>query len=183
MPKKILLLAHSFPPEALPESYLIVKRLGNLENCEVDVITVKAFLPWIKKDPDFFKFSERQFSSICILKPPAWYKYLPFSRLESLFSLPDAYMYLLYLYRKKIKEIDISKYDVVMTWSMFHSIHFLGSFLKKMNKNLLWISHFSDPWADNPFLNKRYLVRVINQKLEKYIFRKTMSLSKFIKSL
>lgn len=171
MPKKILLLTHVFPPYVFPESYLITKKLGNLKDCEIDVITMEAFFPWVTRDLEFEALATKDFSNIQRLKPPTWYKYLPFSKLEVLFSLPDAYLYLLPLYVRKIKTMSLDNYDIVVTWSMYHSVHLLGPLLKKKYPALRWIAHFSDPWSDNPFFTHGRFVKFINEKLESYVFK------------
>lgn len=172
MTKRILLLSHSFPPYVYPESYLIVKRLGNLKNSQIDVLTMDTFFPWVRKDDEFSIYAEKQFASVLRLQPPSWYKKLPFSKGELLFSAPDAYLYLLPLYLKKLKSIDLKKYDVVITWSMYHSVHLLGPFLKRKNPDINWVAHFSDPWVNNPFRKRFFLTESINRYLEKLIFRK-----------
>jgi glycosyltransferase involved in cell wall biosynthesis len=153
MPKKILLLTHCFSPYAMPESYLMAKRMGNLCNAKVDVITMEAFLPWMKKDLNFYEYAKKKFSNIKYLSPPKWYKYLPFSKLESFFSLPDPYTYLLPLYKKALSSL--SDYDYVVTWSMYHSIHLLGPFIKK----------------NYPSLPHLGIVKAVNKALEAKVFK------------
>jgi len=176
MPKRILLLTHCFSPYAMPESYLMAKRMGNLCNAEVDVITMEAFFPWMKKDLNFYEYAKRRFSKIKYLSPPKWYKYLPFSKLESFFSLPDPYAYLLPLYKKALSSLN--SYDCVVTWSMYHSIHLLGPFIKKNYPALPWIAHLSDPWATNPFSSSQLgVVKAVNKTLEARVFKSADALT------
>lgn len=169
MTKKILLLSHCFPPYCFPESYLVTKKLGNMNNCTVDVVTLHAFDLTSRKDENFFLYAQKKFNTITQINAPSFYKYLPFHRLESIFSLPDKYIYLNFLYKKYLK--NLHQYDAVITWSTFLSIHNLGCWIKKRYPSLNWVAHFSDPWTTNPFNSYRHsFVFKINKYLERKVF-------------
>jgi glycosyltransferase involved in cell wall biosynthesis len=164
MSKKVLLLTHCFPPYLFAESYLCAKRMGNIPGVEVDVITMAPFIPSIKSDNQFLSYTQNRFRNITRLAPPSWYKNLPFSCFESLFSLPDSYIYLNPLYFKYLR--NLSQYDVVMTWSVYHSAHLMGLYAKKRNPQIPWLAHFSDPWVKNPFTKQKGAIKFINKYLE-----------------
>lgn len=171
MTKKALLLTHTFPPYALPECYLAVKRFSNISNYEFDVVTMEGFLPWFRKDSDFYQYTRSFFKNIHIIKPYRWYKYLPFHKFKQLFAIPDSYLYLLNLYVKFLKDIDLAKYDTLFTWSMYHSIHLLGPYIKKRHPSVRWIAHMSDPWVDNPFFKLNKFSHFINSKMESLVVK------------
>jgi hypothetical protein len=172
--RKVLLITHTFAPYAFPESYLSAKRMGNIPGIEVDVLTIEPFMSDVRVDKKFGLYAEKRFNNVTRLKPPAWYKHLPFARLQFLFSLPDAYLYLNPIYSKQLKEA--SKYDAIFTWSMHHSAHLLGRYVKKRNPAIRWFAHFSDPWVKNPFFMQNWFTKIINKYLERKVFEQADSL-------
>ena len=56
-----------------------------------------------------------------------------------------------------------------------HSIHLVGSKLKKKYNLKNWITYFSDPWSDNPFFNKALfgLEKLLNVLNEKKVFNES----------
>ncbi len=60
--------------------------------------------------------------------------------------------------------------DVLATFGSPMSDHLIGLELKRVLR-VPWVAHFSDPWADNPFLGYDALTKRINRSLEAKVFR------------
>ena len=61
-------------------------------------------------------------------------------------------------------------FDVLATFGSPMSDHLIGIELKQ-RLGLPWVAHFSDPWADNPFLGYDSLTRSWNRALEQRVFK------------
>ena len=72
---------------------------------------------------------------------------------------------------KKATKLLINQYDIIFTWSQWHSIHQVGRKLKLANPEVLWIAHLSDPWADNPFNPKIFGFSLIQRWFERRTFK------------
>jgi glycosyltransferase involved in cell wall biosynthesis len=167
MSKRALLLSYAFPPVALPESYLAAKRMANLPDCEVDVITAPPYKKWMGFYDGLTEYIEKRFGEITRIKPTFLAKNLTFWRLGILSQCPDSAR----LLNGKIREaaeraISTKSYDFIVTWSQWHSVHLVGLALKRQFPTLPWIAYFSDPWTNNPYKNTGALVDKINQHLE-----------------
>ena len=60
--------------------------------------------------------------------------------------------------------------DMIVTFGSPMSDHLIGLALKK-RFNVPWLAHFSDPWADNPFLRYDSLTKRLNRDLERRVLR------------
>lgn len=60
--------------------------------------------------------------------------------------------------------------DVLATFGSPMSDHLIGLILKR-RLGVPWVAHFSDPWADNPFLGYDRLTRRYNRALEARVVR------------
>jgi hypothetical protein len=60
--------------------------------------------------------------------------------------------------------------DVLVTFGSPMSDHLIGLDLKR-RLGVPWVAHFSDPWADNPFLGYDRLTRQYNRGLEARVLR------------
>jgi glycosyltransferase involved in cell wall biosynthesis len=58
--------------------------------------------------------------------------------------------------------------DLLVTFGSPMSDHLIGLELKR-RFNVPWVAHFSDPWADNPFLGYDQLTRSLNRTLERRV--------------
>jgi Glycosyl transferase 4-like domain len=52
--------------------------------------------------------------------------------------------------RRVLSQLDLSRFDVVLTCSQPHANHLLGLTLKEWT-GLPWVAYFSDPWTGNPY--------------------------------
>lgn len=169
--KKALLITYAFSPHATPESFLSAKLFANIKDLITDVATIKHPIPGIiDLDPSLEKYIDKNFGKIyrCELTP--FFKFISKYNLKQFFRFPDYFRIMnKFFLRYIIKNIDIKKYDYIITWSQSHSVHLLGLKLNKIYKLNNWIAYFSDPWSNNPFFNKSYFgiekfLNIINEK-------------------
>lgn len=66
---------------------------------------------------------------------------------------------------------NIDSFDGLVTFGQPMSCHFLGLWLKKRDSAIPWVAHFSDPWAENPFIKNRFRKKM-NAFLERKVFEK-----------
>ena len=188
--KKILLITYAFSPQATPESILSAKLFANMQKITTDVVTIEHPIPGtIDLDPSLEKYIQSNFNKIYRCKLNNFFKIISYLNLKRLFPFPD-YFFLLNndLYNYIVKNININKYDHVITWSQSHSVHLVGLKLKLKFNLKNWISYFSDPWSDNPFFNNSYfgLEKYFNTLNERKVFinsRKIICTSPETKSL
>ena len=169
--KKILLITYAFSPQSTPESILSAKLFANLKNIETDVVTIKHPIPGsIDLDPSLENYIKKYFNNVYRCDLSMFFKAISILNLKKFFSFPDYYRLLNNkIYEFIVKNINLEKYDHIITWSQSHSIHLVGLRLKKNFILDNWITYFSDPWSDNPFFNRSYLgfeklFNIINEK-------------------
>ena len=171
--KKILLITYAFSPISSPESILSAKLFANLKKTQTDVVTIDYPIPgMIDLDPSLEHYINLNFNKIYRCQLSNLFKFFCYFRLKKMYPFPDFYQLLnnsIYEYIKK--NININKYDHIITWSQSHSIHLVGLKLKFFYNLNNWTAYFSDPWADNPFFNKAYfgLEKFLNQFNEKKV--------------
>ena len=51
---------------------------------------------------------------------------------------------------RRLRRLDLARYDVVLSCSQPHANHLLGLELKRRTGRP-WVAYFSDPWSDNPY--------------------------------
>ena len=165
--KKILLLTYAFPPLQAPESFLSVKALAKIQSHEVDVLTIDASKIDYARDESFEKYVNDNFGKVFRAKPSRWINKKSFKMLRFVSFFPDRFRFFNSQIYNKALEIDVESYDLIISWSQWHSIHLVASKIKKKYPSLQWVSHFSDPWADNPFL-----ARFLGYKASQYFFER-----------
>ncbi len=170
MPKKVLLLTYAFPPMAVAEAVLSVKRMGSLPNYEVDVICAEPFRNWMGNDHSLEDYAKARFARIDRVRLPTLLRALPLSRLGLASRCPDIFRFLNWATRRAALAGGLDHYDAIVTWSQWHSIHLVGLALKKAAPTLPWIAHFSDPWVDNPFIQLTGVAVLLNRRMERSVF-------------
>ena len=150
------------------------KLFANTKEIKTDVVTIEHPIPGtIDLDPSLEEYIKLNFNKIYRCKLNNYFKIISYFNLKKLFPFPD-YFFLLNnsLYNYILKNINISEYDHVITWSQSHSIHLVGLKLKLKFNLENWISYFSDPWSDNPFFNSSYfgLEKSLNVLNERKVF-------------
>ena len=171
MRKKILLLSYAFTPLSAPESFLNAKLALCLSDFDVDVLTVDTSSLDLGMDGSLEWLVQKTFKNIYRVTPPDWLTSTIFKYLRFFAVFPDRFGLLNHLMFKRATRLPISQYDIIFTWSQWHSIHQVGQKLKLANPGVFWIAHLSDPWADNPFNPKIPGFSLIQRWFERQTFK------------
>ena len=167
---KALILTYCFPPYPSPESFITTKFLcGISKEFDIDVITFE-YLKKKEFELDINHYYKSKLNVIRVPVPNIFQKILNLPRLP---IRPDRFLLLNHIMKKKLKSIDLSKYDLFFTRSQFHSCHLLGLFLKKQKPRTPWISSYSDPWHDNPVQKKISILESLSKKYQDEVLRKS----------
>ena len=167
---KVLLLAYFAPPLLCPESMLLrrVCQATAPLGVEWHVVTVVPWSSYGKKD---FSYS---FSLKSLEHPPHVYRTLSLEYahvpLERLFfrrePFPDSRAAWLPRARKTVDALlQRHCFDVMISRAQPYTSHLLGLWVKECYPKLPWISYFSDPWGDNPYVSAPSL-RVLEKEAQ-----------------
>ncbi len=167
--KKILLLTYAFPPNKAAESFLCVKALAKT-NYIVDVMTLNPDDFGLPTDNSLSSFIKKHFNKVTQVKYNNSFLKKIFNILRFVHFYPDRFQILNKNVISTINNLDINQYNAIISWSQWHSIHLAALKIKKKYPNIRWVLHMSDPWKDNPFLNKIPFYFQIQSRLEKKTF-------------
>lgn len=160
---RVLLFSYAFPPMQTQMTPAVVKPMAGLvrQGYEVDVLSAEQFSPHLGRDESLIPYVEKHFGNVIRLKPPSNLigKLRMGSRLWS--TTPDLMDILHRSAFDALMNLDLKRYQAVMTWSPFHSINSVAAKMKRHCPHIRWIAQFSDPWAGNP-LEQRTLARIWN---------------------
>ena len=149
---RILLFSYAFPPMHVQMTAAVYKPMAAISRLgfSVDVVCADSFCKELPLDKSLLQFAENTFGDITRLRPST----APASRLRAssrIFSrIPDLMTTLSESAYETLMDMNLSKYDAVMTWSPFHSINAVMVQVKKARRSVRWLAQFSDPWAGNP---------------------------------
>ena len=164
---RILLFSYAFPPMHVQMTAAVYKPMAAIARSgfAVDVVCADSFCKELPLDNSLLPFAENTFRDITRLRPSTALA----SRLRAssrVFSrIPDLMTTLKESAYETLMDMDLSKYDAVMTWSPFHSINAVMVQVKKARRNVRWLAQFSDPWAGNP-LEVNRLIKFWNERNE-----------------
>ncbi|MEM7816744.1 MAG: hypothetical protein QXZ20_02400 [Candidatus Aenigmatarchaeota archaeon] len=169
----ILAISYFLPPYLYAQSIVIGRLLYYLaknQHSNIFVVTAQEKSSVFKTQiyENFFDVFKK------IIKVPYYYnRYedkIKTIILPLIYSTPDIHKFWNNLAFNKIKkELKDIKFDLIITFSSPQSTHLLGLKLKEYF-NASWIAHLSDPWVENPYYNFKFLVKRINEVLEKKVF-------------
>jgi glycosyltransferase involved in cell wall biosynthesis len=159
MPKKIKVLCLSFwtPPLVRPQSILIGKMIPEWvrQGVEASIVTYERLGDW---DVETQVFQIPQFKIGKVLN-----KILPFRLLLKYFYNRRVFS----LIKKVVEENNIG---MAFSFSNPQESNILGAKIKK-KLNIPFVSHFSDPWYDNPYKNFSWLRAKIVLWQEKFVIK------------
>ena len=135
----------------------------------VDVVCADSFCKALPLDYSLLPFAEDTFGTITRLRPSQSIVSRLLASSNIFRQIPDVMTTLQESAYETLMDMDLGKYDAIMTWSPFHSINAVMVRVKKARPNVRWIAQFSDPWVDNPleisrltkFWNKLYEPRAV----------------------
>lgn len=173
--KRLLVLSYDLPPVASAESILVSKRLAGLSGWEVDAVCANHETHHVAIDSSLQDYIKRYLKTVVRVSPPEWIQSLPkgrmpTGRLKILGMLPDERVYTNPSMLKHLKSLDILKYDTILSWSNWVSVHLVAAKIKAKYPSVRWVSHFSDPWVDNPYKSFGFFTKYINRRMEKKVF-------------
>ena len=169
--KRALLLTYAFPPLQASESFLSVKAFAKIKSFDVDILTIDPSEIGYDLDYSLEDYVNKHFKNIYKASTPKWITKRIFRFLRYVPGFPDRFRFFNKLLYKKAIEIDASSYDLIISWSTWHSIHLVAAKIKRKFKSTPWIVHLSDPWADNPFLTKIWGYKSSQYFLEKGVLK------------
>lgn len=168
-PKRILLLTYAFPPMALAEAFLAAKTLGNMEDCEIDVVCAESGKKWQGNDSSLDEYVRERFNSVSRIRQPIFARRFRFRWLPLLANMPDILVYSNNRMLKAVRSLAPENYHAMVSWSQWHSVHLVALSVKRQFPRLRWMAHFSDPWVDNVYVSYSRLGRLINERMERRV--------------
>ena len=175
--KKILAISYFLPPLLYPQSIQIGRLVEGLKR-QFDMVLVTADQRGGPRDeslaPDLFDGVEE------VIRIPRhdniYLNYLKNAWLPLIYQRPDIYRVWM---RQAFRATDLAarrhRFDAVVTFSFPASTNLLGAWLKD-RLALRWISHNSDPWADNPLSHISRWTRELHRRQERDSFAKADAL-------
>lgn len=158
---RILAVVYCFPPLLVPAAMCYLKLVLGLRarGAEVEVVTIdpRSFLapgPGLL-DPDLVRLVPTDLVQHTIHSPESH----PVVRLAKKLAGTSRLGLRWFEPRKRewtgpalrrLRRLDPSRYDVVLTCSQPHANHLVGLELKR-RFGLRWVAYFSDPWSRNPY--------------------------------
>ena len=168
---RILLISYAFFPLSAPEAILNAKALACLDDFELDVLTIDPISFGLSIDPSLESIISKRVKILPRITYPSWLPKILFEWAKYLSPLPDRFRLLNGRALKQALKAGIGNYDVVMTWSQWHSVHLVGAAIKMKHQNIKWVAHFSDPWSDNPFLPNLIPLKYLHKRMESKVFK------------
>ena len=149
---RILLFSYAFPPMQVQMTAAVFKPMAAIARLgfEVDVLCADSFSPHLGIDDSLLPFAKETFGNIIRLNPPTGLIGKLQRRSRVLSHVPDLMTVLHRSAYEQLMDMDLTKYDAVMTWSPFHSINPVMVRIKKQRRGVRWLAQFCDPWAGNP---------------------------------
>jgi hypothetical protein len=175
MAKRILIITYCFPPINLPEATLCAKALSGINKDQFDVVTIGSKPS--EHDNSFMKFVSNHFQNVFRIRRSKIIEFfisLLLKKRSSLLKYPDSYIFYTPQLLITLWKTDWSKYDRVITWSQWHSVHmsfWIWRFLSPKVTNLFWLAKFSDPWSDNQYNQFTPFQKKVNRLMEQLIIR------------
>ena len=167
--KRVLLLTYAFPPLQASESFLSVKAFARINSYNIDILTIDSTNIGYALDYSLESYTSEHFGNIYRAQPPKWITKKAFKFLRYVPGFPDRFRFFNNQMFKKALEIKAEDYDLIVSWSTWHSIHIVAEKLKTKFPSIRWLAHLSDPWADNPFLTK-----IIGYKASQYLLERNI---------
>ncbi len=172
--KKVLMIAHQFPPiggSGVQRTVKFVKYLRNFD-FEPVVLTRDASKAALKDEtllsdiPDGIKVIRTSACDFAAL--PGFLKY--FGKVVNKLLIPDSERVWQHMARKKaIAAVRENKIDVIYTTSAPYSDHLLGVYLKEHFPEIPLVCDFRDEWTNNPYHVRKGLRAKIERSQEKSV--------------
>ncbi len=174
--KKVLMIAHQFPPiggSGVQRTVKFVKYLRNFDY-EPVILTRDASKAALKDEtllkdiPQGIKVIRTKACDFAAL--PGIFKYL--GKVVNKLLIPDSERVWQHFARKQaLAAIKDNKIDVIYTTSAPYSDHLLGVYLKKHHPEIPLVCDFRDEWTNNPYHVRNGLRAKIERNQEKMVLK------------
>lgn len=152
---RLLFISYHFPPSRAARSLQVGKLSKHLlrRGVELDVVTVRSeHLPAEVVDRDVEGWIRQDGIRVVDVDSPArrgvdWLR----AGLRGE-NFPRWWRNALAAARQLLREAGPDRYDALVSFAMPIDSHLAGWRLKRRTSALSWVAHFSDPWADNPYM-------------------------------
>jgi len=171
--RSLLALSCYYPPLLSPRSIQVQRTIAHLPaiGWNATVLCGKPDTLWGNRDPGLAQIYPAIRERIEVSADPLlkkWYGRLlrlcPFAG-----QVPDPYLpWSLRAARIARRRLKPGDFDAIATFGNPMSVHLAGAILKRAWRKP-WIAHFSDPWVDNPYSDRRFLSDAIQRRLEAYV--------------
>ncbi len=170
--KKVLIIAHQFPPMAGPGVQRTSKFVKYLRNFEFEPVVLTRAIGKMKFKDESLLSDIPSDVEIIYTKPHDLIEWPGFLSLAGKFIsrkilIPDGESIWGRFSRKKaIEAIEKNKIDLIYSTSYPYSDHLLALDLKEVFPNIPWVADFRDEWSNNPYLleQNRNKIRVNMEK-------------------
>ncbi len=178
--KKLLAVSWATPPLLFPRSIQVARTLKGL-----------SLFGW---QADVLRAAPQAISSVR-LDPALEEKYAPFYRAVSVASDEEALFWRVLrkaffffdqspffqrtwmqgAIQKGLQLLAAERFSAIISFAQPWSGHLIGLRLKRLTR-LPWVAHFSDPWADNPFIRFKKFQGAFLRKMEETVVREADAL-------
>ena len=147
--------------------------MGNIPGWEFDVVSLDPYEAEMAEDHSLESYVKSHFGEIVRVDSPVYLRPLggrfPCRFFPKACQRPDLFRF----YKSKAvvaaSSLDLTKYDIMVSRSQWHSSHLVAAELKGVYPELPWVVSMSDPWADSPFRQWRSGLREVNEALERNV--------------
>lgn len=156
--KRVLIIAHSFPPASGPGVQRTSKFVKYLRSFGWEpVVLTRDDKGLVLKDESLFKDIPE---GVRVIRLKAW----DFTSLKGIMSLPGKFisrklmipdserLWQTFGNKKAAEVVKKEDIDLVYTTSLPYSSHLMGLYLKKIFPGLPWVADFRDEWTNNPYI-------------------------------
>ena len=165
--KRLLLVAHTFPPAPSPGALRPGYLVRYLPEFGWNVTTIKATDGAAPFSADVIRAHGPVAAAIDAL---------PF-RVRDAVLFPDAAAsWMLQAYRKGLKALRAERFDAILSTAHPPSVHVVASMLA-WRTGLPWIADFRDAWAGNPYLKRGPLRRRLEYAAERALLRRASAIA------
>jgi len=170
MKKKVLFISYAFPPILNPESIQSSRYVKYLSyNNWQSTVVCGDYQTKISKPRDFNLLNNLPSDVTVYPIKPLGPSIINHILSYDILRYPDGKIgWYMPAVKKSLSLIKENDFDVIHSWAMDHISNLVGLKLKK-ETGLPWISHFSDPWVDNPYHFYGPVSRYFNLKWEKKV--------------
>jgi glycosyltransferase involved in cell wall biosynthesis len=157
---RVLVVSYAFPPVKAQMAPIVAKPMAGLARLgyHVDVVCAEPFSRYLDREECLLPYVQSHFSNVHRLPAPRNLLSRLRTRLPFIATTPDLMVVMRDAMYRYLMDLDLHRYDAVITWSPFHSINTVMVEVKRHRPQVRWIAQFSDPWAENPlernFVNK-----------------------------